>query len=153
MKEQRLYFTLERLYDAIETGKLNLDDVVTRIRELRSRQDQLQARRMEIEGQMSDRKVELADLESITDCVEDLRELIAAIRAVREGESVLHPAIARKVLSRFAPASNKPGGQEPSGMPSERETEVLRLMAKGASNKQIADALHLSIRTVQASTF
>ena len=40
---------LERLYDAIETGKLNLDDLVVRIRELRSRQDQLQARRIELE--------------------------------------------------------------------------------------------------------
>ncbi len=67
---------LERLYDAIETGKLDLDDVVIRIRELRSRQDQLQARRIEIENQMSDRKVELADLEGITDCVDDLRELL-----------------------------------------------------------------------------
>ncbi len=67
---------LEHLYDAIETGKLDLDDVVLRIRELRSRQDQLQARRMEIESQMSDRKVELADLEGITDCVDDLRELL-----------------------------------------------------------------------------
>ena len=67
---------LERLYDAIETGKLNVDDVVVRIRELRGRQDQLQTRRMEIESQMSDRKVELADLESITECVDDLRELL-----------------------------------------------------------------------------
>ena len=67
---------LERLYDAIETGKLDLDDVVIRIRELRSRQDQLQARRIEIENQMSDRKVELADLEGITNCVDDLRELL-----------------------------------------------------------------------------
>jgi len=77
------------------------------------------------------------------------RELIAAIRAVREGESVLHPAIARKVLSRFAPTSNKPGGQESSGMLSEREMEVLKLMATGASNKQIADAIHISTRTIQ----
>ena len=50
--------------------------MVIRIRELRSRQDQLQARRMEIESQMSDRKVELADLESITECVDNLRELL-----------------------------------------------------------------------------
>jgi hypothetical protein len=67
---------LERLYDAIETGKLDLDDIVVRIRELRSRQDQFQARRMEIESQMSDRKVDLADLEGITACVDDLRELL-----------------------------------------------------------------------------
>ena len=50
--------------------------MVIRIRDLRSRQDQLQARRMEIESQTSDRKVELADLESITNCVDDLRELL-----------------------------------------------------------------------------
>ena len=67
---------LERLYDAIETSKLNLDDLVVRIRELRSRQDQLQARRIEIENQMSDRKVELAYLEKITGYVDDLHSLM-----------------------------------------------------------------------------
>lgn len=67
---------LENLYDAIETGKLDLDDVVLRIRELRARQEPLQARRLEIESQMSDRKVGLADLESITECVDDLRALL-----------------------------------------------------------------------------
>jgi site-specific DNA recombinase len=67
---------LERLYDAFETGKLDLDDVVIRIRELRGRQEQLQARRIEIESHMSDRKVELADMESIAECVDDLRELL-----------------------------------------------------------------------------
>ena len=67
---------LERLYDAIETGKLNLDDVVIRIRELRQRQEQLQARRIEIESQMSDRKVELADLETVSCYVDDLHNLL-----------------------------------------------------------------------------
>ncbi|MFC1944251.1 recombinase family protein [Chloroflexota bacterium] len=67
---------LERLYDAIETGKLSLDDLVLRIRGLRSRQDQLQARRMEIEGSISDRKVELADLETISGYVNDLHGLL-----------------------------------------------------------------------------
>jgi len=67
---------LERLYDAIETGKLNLDELVPRIRELRSRQEQLQARRIEIENLMSDRKVELADLETISGYVDDLHELL-----------------------------------------------------------------------------
>lgn len=67
---------LERLYDAIETGKLDLGDVVIRIRELRSRQDQIQARRIEIESHMSDRKVELADLETVTGYVDGLHELL-----------------------------------------------------------------------------
>jgi site-specific DNA recombinase len=67
---------LERLYDAIETGKINLDELVPRIRELQSRQEQLQLRRIEIENQMSDRRVELADLETISGYVDDLHELL-----------------------------------------------------------------------------
>jgi len=77
------------------------------------------------------------------------RELIAAIRAVREGESVLHPSIARKVLNRIALAPDIPGRKESIGVLSEREIEVLKLMATGASNKKIAGVLHLSTRTVQ----
>jgi len=67
---------LERLYDAIETGKLNLGDVVVRIRNLRQHQEQLQAKRIEIESQMSDRKVELADLETVSCYVDDLHDLL-----------------------------------------------------------------------------
>ncbi len=52
------------------------DDVVIRIRELRQRQEQLQARRIEIESQMSDRKVELADLETVSCYVDDLHNLL-----------------------------------------------------------------------------
>jgi site-specific DNA recombinase len=67
---------LERLYDAIETSKLNLDDVVTRIRDLQQRQEQLQAKRIEIENQMSDRKVEIADLKTVSSYIDDLHNLL-----------------------------------------------------------------------------
>jgi len=77
------------------------------------------------------------------------RELLDAIRAVYSGESVLHPAIARKVLNRFVSASGNPESKEPLGMLSDREMEVLKLAAKGLSNQDIADKLCLSIRTVQ----
>jgi DNA-binding NarL/FixJ family response regulator len=77
------------------------------------------------------------------------RELIDAIRAVYSGESVLHPSIARKVLNRFVSTSGKPEGQEPSGVLSDREMEVLKLAAKGLSNQDIAEKLCISIRTVQ----
>jgi NarL family two-component system response regulator LiaR len=77
------------------------------------------------------------------------RELIDAIRAVYSGESVLHPSIARKVLNRFVSTSGKPEGQEPSGVLSDREMEVLKLAARGLSNQDIAEKLCLSIRTVQ----
>jgi site-specific DNA recombinase len=67
---------LERLYDVIETGRLNLDDVVVRIRELRQRQERLQTRKIEIESQLSDRKVEIADLETVLPYVYDLHDLL-----------------------------------------------------------------------------
>ena len=78
------------------------------------------------------------------------RELVDAVRAVYAGESVLHPSVARKVLDRFVPTSDKPRKQEPQEALSEREMEVLRLVTKGLSNKDIAEELCLSIRTVQA---
>ncbi|MBL7119228.1 MAG: response regulator transcription factor [Dehalococcoidia bacterium] len=77
------------------------------------------------------------------------RELVDAVRAVHAGESVLHPSIARKVLNRFVSTSEKPKKQEPLETLSEREKDVLRLATKGLSNKDIADQLCLSIRTVQ----
>jgi NarL family two-component system response regulator LiaR len=78
------------------------------------------------------------------------RELIDAVRQVHAGESVLHPAIARKVLNRFVPAPDKSVRQKPSDMLSEREIQVLKLATRGLSNQDIADELCLSLRTVQA---
>lgn len=76
-------------------------------------------------------------------------EIVDAIRAVYAGESVLHPTVARKVLNRFAYVSNKPRERKPLELLTEREMEVLRLVTKGLSNKEIAQELFLSIRTVQ----
>jgi len=78
------------------------------------------------------------------------RDLIEAIRAVHAGESVLHPAIARKVLDRFAPSPSKFPEERELDQLTERELEVLKLAARGMSNKDIAGYLNLSIRTVQA---
>lgn len=77
-------------------------------------------------------------------------ELIEAVRAVYNGESVLHPSIARKVLNRFVPASDKSARQEPSEILTDREIEVLKLATRGLSNQEIANELFLSLRTVQA---
>jgi len=69
---------------------------------------------------------------------------------VYAGESVLHPAIARKVVNRFAQPRDK--GREESTLDqlTERELEVLKLAARGMTNRQIANKLTLSIHTVQA---
>jgi two-component system, NarL family, response regulator LiaR len=76
-------------------------------------------------------------------------ELVNAIRAVYSGESVLHPSVARKVLNRFSKAPSGAASKAVNEELSDREMEVLRLVTKGLSNKEIADNLCLSIRTVQ----
>ncbi len=68
---------LDRLYDAIETGKLSLDDLAPRIRQLKMRKDSLESKRWELEWQLKDRKVELADGETVARYVKDLRDLLS----------------------------------------------------------------------------
>jgi site-specific DNA recombinase len=67
---------LDRLYDALETGTLSLVDLAPRIQALRQHQEQLQTTRWELELLLSDRKVELADMHTITHYAEDLRNLL-----------------------------------------------------------------------------
>jgi NarL family two-component system response regulator LiaR len=76
-------------------------------------------------------------------------EIVDAIRAVDAGESVLHPSVARKVLNRFASVSSRAQRKKPLEVLTDREMEVLKLVTKGLSNKDIADGLSLSVRTVQ----
>jgi DNA-binding NarL/FixJ family response regulator len=77
------------------------------------------------------------------------QKVIEAVRAVYAGESVLHPAIARKALDHFVHAADK-GGDPRAQVPTDRELEVLRRAAIGRSNKEIGSDLHLSMRTVQS---
>lgn len=76
-------------------------------------------------------------------------EVIQAVRAVYAGESVLHPVIARKVVGRFRPSAADAGKSNPEIELSERETQVLKLAAKGMSNSDIAKELFINVRTVQ----
>ena len=77
-------------------------------------------------------------------------EITGAIRAVQSGESVLDPVVTRKLLERVVGVAKVPAQGEAKGILSQREVEVLRLAAKGMSNKDIANVLFLSVRTVKA---
>jgi NarL family two-component system response regulator LiaR len=73
-------------------------------------------------------------------------ELIRAIHQVYRGESSLHPMIARKLLQELARPADRPPMPEPL---TERELEVLQLVAQGRSNQDIADYLVISEATVR----
>ncbi len=75
-------------------------------------------------------------------------ELARAVRAVAEGESVLHPTIAAKVIKHYT-GVNPPGGEQGVEALTKRESEVLTMAARGLSNKMIARELKRSDRTVQ----
>jgi len=77
------------------------------------------------------------------------KELVDAVRAVHAGESVLDPAVTRRVIDRFKGAQGRPGEDRAAEPLTERELEVLRLAGKGMANKDIAKELCLSVRTVQ----
>ena len=72
-------------------------------------------------------------------------ELIAAIQAVHRGEYLIDPIIAARVLGEFHLA---PPATPPFEALLEKEIEVLRLVAQGLDNREIAAALHWSVHTV-----
>jgi len=73
-------------------------------------------------------------------------ELFKAIRAVHRGESLIQPVIASRLLDRFTELSRRaPSGEELS----QRELEVLQLMAKGTANKEIGVQLSITQSTVK----
>jgi len=78
-----------------------------------------------------------------------IQEVINAIRALNAGESVLHPAVARKVLDHFVRTGIKVKASPFSSL-TEREIDVLRCAAKGLGNRDIAKELSLSVRTIQS---
>ena len=78
----------------------------------------------------------------------ELQELIDSIRLVAEGEAIISPNMAGRLLDEFREGKdqtyNKPGEL------SQREREILRLVAEGTSNKQIADLLYIGETTVKS---
>ncbi|HZG89871.1 MAG TPA: response regulator transcription factor [Pseudonocardia sp.] len=78
--------------------------------------------------------------------------LLEAVHAAARGESVLQPSVAAKVVARFAQLPDVEAGPRPQPLVdplSSRELEVLRLLADGRSNREIAAALFLAEGTVK----
>jgi DNA-binding NarL/FixJ family response regulator len=87
------------------------------------------------------------------------QKMLEAIRDVKSGGSVIQPSLARRLLRHFhvsedarRPAPPLPPGnrEEPPIKPlTEREAEILRLIAKGLSNSEVARVVSLSVATVR----
>jgi DNA-binding NarL/FixJ family response regulator len=78
------------------------------------------------------------------------RDLLMAVREVAKGEALLAPSITRRLIARFAQQWQAPHPSAELDRLTTRETEVLRLMAKGLSNAEIASQLYLSPATVKS---
>jgi two-component system response regulator NreC len=74
--------------------------------------------------------------------------LINAIREVANGNAYLDPALTRKVIGGYAERTSSLRGDAQKEL-SDRETEVLRLISLGYSNKEIGNSLDLSVKTIE----
>ena len=78
----------------------------------------------------------------------ELEEVLAAIRAVARGEALMDPAIAGRVLAELR-STKSAINQLPEPHLSDRDLEILRFLAKGLSNKEIGEQLHLAEKTIR----
>jgi DNA-binding NarL/FixJ family response regulator len=77
-------------------------------------------------------------------------ELVAAIRAVHRGGLVLDPEIARDVMQEQGKPPSASATEDPYETLTDREKQVLKLVAEGSSNKEIAETLDISVKTAMA---
>ncbi len=76
-------------------------------------------------------------------------EIVQAVRLVARGDSLLFPASIRELAARYAPTAAGTGGAAPLPDLTDREAQVLRLVAAGRSNAEIAGELVLGVETVK----
>jgi NarL family two-component system response regulator LiaR len=74
-------------------------------------------------------------------------ELVQAIRQVHQGESSLHPTVARKLLHELSPRADR---DPQADLLTTRELQVLRLIAQGRTNRQIAEELSIAEATTRS---
>ena len=77
------------------------------------------------------------------------QDLLRAIREVDRGNAYFSPAIARRLCDRSRSAGGSPEGKRRSRELTARETQVLKLIAEGAANKQMAAGLGISVKTIE----
>jgi len=75
-------------------------------------------------------------------------ELVSAIEAVYRGDSFLSPSISRTIIDEYLRHAEATGKWDSYDSLTDREREVLQLLAEGYSTKEIADHLHISAKTV-----
>ena len=80
-------------------------------------------------------------------------ELIAAIRAVHRGETYLHPSIAGQVVDGLFKKKDWTNEQDPYDKLTDREKQILKLIAEGYTHKEIANMLNISIKTAIAHQY
>ncbi len=76
-------------------------------------------------------------------------ELVYALRAVNQGEAFLYPSITKRLVEDYLRRVESGQERDTFDGVTDREREVLQLIAEGHTNKEIADLLNLSVRTVQ----
>ncbi|MCM3784623.1 response regulator transcription factor [Neobacillus mesonae] len=77
-------------------------------------------------------------------------ELIAAIRSVAEGSAYLYPSATKKLMHEYSEMIRRGETEGPFETLSEREKEIMAWIAKGYSNKEIAEHLIISVKTVES---
>jgi len=76
--------------------------------------------------------------------------LVQAIHAAADGDALIAPSVTARLLATFASTADQPDPVQPNWPLTEREEEVLLTVARGCTNAEIGDELHISLSTVKA---